>query len=74
MVYYSTAVLDIIHHPAFYLKKNSILETGFYLHLQMEPTQMGPIERASLCLWTPSSTTTGFIKVFVLLLVSGYRD
>jgi hypothetical protein len=40
--------LDIIHCPALYLK-HYFLETRFCLSLQVEPTQMGPTERTSLC-------------------------
>jgi hypothetical protein len=47
--------LGIIHQPVFYLKtpsclyitKHNISETGFYLRLQVEPAQLGPIDRAS---------------------------
>jgi hypothetical protein len=35
------------HYPLF---KKNVLETEFFLCLQVELTQMGPIERASLCL------------------------
>jgi hypothetical protein len=42
-------ILDIIHHPVLY-RKHGISETGFSLRLQEEPTQVGPLERASLCL------------------------
>jgi hypothetical protein len=42
-------VVDIIHGLVFYLK-HSISETGFYLRLQMEPIQSGPMDRASLSL------------------------
>jgi hypothetical protein len=42
---------DIIHRPVFYLKKRDVSETGFCLHLQVEPTQMRPI-RTKLCLRT----------------------
>jgi hypothetical protein len=38
-------ILDINHCPVFYLKHN-ILKTGFCL--QVEPTQVGPVARASL--------------------------
>jgi hypothetical protein len=40
-------IRDIIHRPVFYLK-HDILETGFCL--QTELTQVGPVERAGLCL------------------------
>jgi hypothetical protein len=41
--------LDIIHRPA-YISKHDVSETGFYLRLQVKPTQFGPIDRASLYL------------------------
>jgi hypothetical protein len=44
-------ILHIIHRPVSYLKHN-ILETEFFLRRQVEPTQMGPLEAASLCLWS----------------------
>jgi hypothetical protein len=34
-------------------QKHDVSETAFYLRLQVEPTHMGPLERDSLCLWTP---------------------
>jgi hypothetical protein len=37
--------LDIIRRPVFILKHVS--ETGFCLRLQVEPTQLGPIDTAS---------------------------
>jgi hypothetical protein len=37
--------LDFIHSP--------VSETGFGLRLQVEPTQLGPIDRASPYLRTP---------------------
>jgi hypothetical protein len=42
-------ILDIIHRPVFYLKHN-VSEAVFCLRLQVEPIQLGPIHRASLCL------------------------
>jgi hypothetical protein len=39
---------DIIHRPVAYLK-HDILETGFCLRLQVVPTQLGQIDRASPC-------------------------
>jgi hypothetical protein len=42
-------IVDIIDHPDCYLKQD-ISETGFSLHLQVEPTQVCPIERAKLYL------------------------
>jgi hypothetical protein len=47
-------ILDIIRRPVFYLKKD-VSETGFCLSLQVKPTRVDPIERASLCL-CPSCT------------------
>jgi hypothetical protein len=41
--------------PCFYLKYN-ISEIGFCLRLQVEPTHLGPIDRASPYLWTPAPT------------------
>jgi hypothetical protein len=37
--------LYIIHRPIFYLKQRF----GDCLHLQVKPTQLGPIDRASSC-------------------------
>jgi hypothetical protein len=45
-------ILDIIHRPDFYLKHN-VSETGFCFSLQIEPTQLDPLDRASLCLARP---------------------
>jgi hypothetical protein len=50
-------VLGIIHRPIFYLK-HDISETEFCLCLQVEPTQLGPINRAS-CLWAPATIPKG---------------
>jgi hypothetical protein len=54
--------LDIIHSPAFYLK-HGISETGFCISLEVEPTQMGPTERAAFCLRTPATTPTGVVEI-----------
>jgi hypothetical protein len=35
-----------------YISKHNVSETGFCLHLQVKPTQLGPIDRASLHLGT----------------------
>jgi hypothetical protein len=48
-------VLDIIRRPVFYLKLN-VSETGFCPRLQVEPTQLGAIDRASLSLWWQGPT------------------
>jgi hypothetical protein len=42
-------ILDIIHRPVFYLKHDISDAAGFCLRLQVEPTQVGPIDRAGLC-------------------------
>jgi hypothetical protein len=38
-------ILDILHRPVFYLKHN-VSETEFYLRVHVEPTYLGPIDRA----------------------------
>jgi hypothetical protein len=63
-------ILDIIHRPVFSLKYN-VSETGFFLRLEVEPSQMGlsdelvsvPRDRANLCLRTPATTPIRFITV-----------
>jgi hypothetical protein len=42
-------ILDIIQSPVFYLKQD-VSETGSCIRLHVEPTHMGPIDIASLCL------------------------
>jgi hypothetical protein len=49
--------MDIIHvlslsktPSCVYLKTHNVSETGFCLRLQVKPTQLGPIDRASPCL------------------------
>jgi hypothetical protein len=44
-------IVDIIHHPVFHLK-HDVSETWFCLRLQVEPTKLGPIEKACLYLRT----------------------
>jgi hypothetical protein len=39
----SIRILDIIHCPFSYLK-HDVSETGFCLHLQVQHTEMGPID------------------------------
>jgi hypothetical protein len=50
------------HHPSsclylkivlFIFQKHNVSETRFCLHLQVKPTQLGPIDRASPYLRTP---------------------
>jgi hypothetical protein len=43
--------MDVIHHP------DDVSEAGFCLHLQVEPIQLGPIDRDSLCLRTTDPET-----------------
>jgi hypothetical protein len=45
-------ILGIIHRPVFYLKCN-VMETGFSLRPEVEPSQLGSIDRAILFLRTP---------------------
>jgi hypothetical protein len=40
--------LDIFHRPVFYLK-HDVLDNWFSLRLQVEPTQVGPVEEARHC-------------------------
>jgi hypothetical protein len=42
--------LEIIHCPVFLFETNNVLVTG--LRLQVKPTQLGPIDRASVADWT----------------------
>jgi hypothetical protein len=54
-------IVDIIHRPAFYLK-HDVSDTGFCLRLQVEPTHVGPIDRASVWPRKPATTRIVFIK------------
>jgi hypothetical protein len=47
--------LDFIKGPIFNFK-NDVLETGFCLHLQVEPTHLDLIDRVSPCLPTAEPT------------------
>jgi hypothetical protein len=51
MVVTTITTLDIIHGPVFYLK-HGISETGFCLRLQVELSQVGQTDRASIRLRT----------------------
>jgi hypothetical protein len=42
-------MLNIVYRPVSYLK-DILPETGICLQLYVEPTQLGPVYRASLCL------------------------
>jgi hypothetical protein len=43
----------------FLFKTQNVLETGFYIRLQVEPTQLGPMDRASLEIGTSSINWNG---------------
>jgi hypothetical protein len=49
-------LLDIIYRPV-YFSKHNVSETGLCLRLQVKPTQLGPIDRASPHLRTPIPAT-----------------
>jgi hypothetical protein len=49
----AVTILNIIHRPVFCLKHN-VSETGFCLLVQVEPTQLSPIDRSSPCLRPPA--------------------
>jgi hypothetical protein len=44
----TTTILNIINRPVFCLK-NNVSETGFCLRLPVEPAQLSPIDKPSLC-------------------------
>jgi hypothetical protein len=54
---YSYCVSGHYPSPRFYVKHN-VSETEFCLRLQVEPTQLVPIDRSSLYLRTPTPTLT----------------
>jgi hypothetical protein len=45
--------LHFNHHPVF-IYEHRLLETGFYLRLQVKLTQLGPIDTATPYLRTPA--------------------
>jgi hypothetical protein len=51
MIYWTLSIV-------LYFIKHDVSETGFCLRLQVDPTQMGPIERASLRLRTPPTAAS----------------
>jgi hypothetical protein len=53
---YSVIVLWTLFIILFLFKTHNILETGFCLLLQVDPSQLGPINRASTYLQTPAPT------------------
>jgi hypothetical protein len=70
---YIYCVTEHYASPCFYLKHN-ISETGFCLRLQVEPTELGPIDRTSPYLRTPAPTqeseTELFVVTFCMCLIS----
>jgi hypothetical protein len=50
--HFSSSCLIWKHHPV-YFSKHNVSETGFCLRLQVKPTQLGTIDRASPYLRTP---------------------
>jgi hypothetical protein len=40
-------VLSLSKNRPVYFSKQNVSDTGFYLRLQVKPTQLGPIDRAS---------------------------
>jgi hypothetical protein len=54
----------------FLFKTHNVLETGFCLHPQVEPTQMGPIDRASPYLWTFAPTPDRVYKPSTAVMTS----
>jgi hypothetical protein len=54
--------MGIFSNPVFYLKHN-VTETGICFRLQVEPTQLDPTERASLCLRTGAAQTGGSLCI-----------
>jgi hypothetical protein len=46
-------VLSLSKNRPVYFSKHNVSETGFFLRLQVKPTQFGPIDRASAYLRTP---------------------
>jgi hypothetical protein len=45
--------LSIVSFLSKILTKNNVSEIGFYIRLQVKPTQLGPIDRASPYLQSP---------------------
>jgi hypothetical protein len=40
-----------LQHRPVYISKHNVSETGLCLRLHLNPTQLGPIDRSSPCLW-----------------------
>jgi hypothetical protein len=54
--------LNIAHCPVLF-KTHNISETGFCLRLQVDPNQLGPIDRVTPYFWTPAPTQDRIYKV-----------
>jgi hypothetical protein len=71
-------ILDIIHHSVFYLKHN-VLETGFCLRLQVEPTQLSPAVLSIRPKWVGSTwrrrqnQDLWYYDIMVFLLDMNYK-
>jgi hypothetical protein len=53
--------MDLTYYPGFYLKQN-VSETVFCLCLQVEASQLGTVDIATLRLRTPPTIAIGVIK------------
>jgi hypothetical protein len=51
----TVTILDIIHRHLFYLK-HSISEIGSCLRIQVQQTQLAPVDRSSLCVKRQTSS------------------
>jgi hypothetical protein len=56
--------LDIIQRTVFCLKHN-VSETEFCFRLQVEPTQLGPIDRASPYLRAPAQAQDMYVYIYI---------
>jgi hypothetical protein len=67
--------LDILYRPGFikkkkrpvYFSKHNVSETGFCLRLQVKPTQLGPVDRATHYLCTIVTTFTPYLLYISIL-------
>jgi hypothetical protein len=74
-IYITITILDIIHRPVFYLTYK-VSETSFCLRLQVEDPQLGPTDRASLCLRNVVflNKIQGFSSLFFFSFTWGWRQ
>jgi hypothetical protein len=56
--------MNIVYRPVFYLKQDVY---GIRFYLQVKPTQLGPIDRASLCLQNVECYRSARARVEVLI-------